>query len=138
MTGRLDHAANPGRHQTAARGDDLYETPSEAVLALLEVEDLPDSIWEPACGPGAIVRVLRYWDSMFMRPISWITAVRGARAGLIFCLSSAHRMASSASSPTPIQECRSVCRPCAETRAARNYAFTVGVFGIRAAVANPG
>jgi hypothetical protein len=56
---RLDHAANPGRHRLAIRGDDCYETPAEAVLALLAVERLPDSIWEPCCGSGAIVKVLR-------------------------------------------------------------------------------
>lgn len=55
----LDHAANAGRHRLAARGDDVYETPIEAVYALLGVESLPDSIWEPCCGSGAIVRVLR-------------------------------------------------------------------------------
>ena len=54
-----DHAANPGRHSLAIRGDDFYETPAEAVLALLEAERLPGSVWEPACGAGAIVRVLR-------------------------------------------------------------------------------
>lgn len=41
------------------RGNDLYETPSVAVTALLEAENIPHRIWEPACGPGAIVRVLR-------------------------------------------------------------------------------
>lgn len=41
------------------RGDDLYQSPPEAVHALLKVEALPDCLWEPACGPGAIVRVLR-------------------------------------------------------------------------------
>lgn len=41
------------------RKNDLYETPPEAVHALLEAEHLPDVIWEPACGPGSIVRVLR-------------------------------------------------------------------------------
>lgn len=41
------------------RGDDLYESPPEAVRALLAVEPLPEAIWEPACGPGSIVRVLR-------------------------------------------------------------------------------
>ena len=56
---RFDHAANPGRHRLAERGDDVYETPGEAVLSLLEVERLPDSIWEPCCGSGAIVKVLR-------------------------------------------------------------------------------
>jgi hypothetical protein len=34
-------------------------TPPEAVWALLAAEDLPAAIWEPACGPGAIARVLR-------------------------------------------------------------------------------
>lgn len=55
----LDHAANPGRHALAVRRDDLYETPPCAVRALLAVESLPECIWEPACGPGSIVRVLR-------------------------------------------------------------------------------
>lgn len=41
------------------RKDDLYESPPEAVTALLRVEQLPPVIWEPACGPGVIVRVLR-------------------------------------------------------------------------------
>lgn len=43
----------------ADRGNDLYETPAVAVQALLSAEALPRHIWEPACGPGAIVRVLR-------------------------------------------------------------------------------
>jgi hypothetical protein len=42
------------------RGNDLYETPPCAVRALLAVEKIPPgAIWEPACGPGAIARVLR-------------------------------------------------------------------------------
>jgi hypothetical protein len=41
------------------RKDDLYETPAVAVEALLKVETFPHHIWEPACGPGAIARVLR-------------------------------------------------------------------------------
>ncbi len=52
-------AAGDKRHALKARGDDLYETPSEAVLALLEAEELPWAVWEPACGRGAITRVLR-------------------------------------------------------------------------------
>ena len=55
----LDHAAGSGQHTYAERGDDCYETPPEAVWALLKVEKLPYTIWEPACGPGSIVRVLR-------------------------------------------------------------------------------
>lgn len=41
------------------RKNDLYESPPEAVRALLTAEKLPLTIWEPACGPGSIVRVLR-------------------------------------------------------------------------------
>lgn len=41
------------------RKDDLYESPPEAVHALIRAEKLPRVIWEPACGPGSIVRVLR-------------------------------------------------------------------------------
>jgi hypothetical protein len=44
----LTHAANPGRHPIAVRKDDLYETPPVAVQALLRVESLPESVWEPA------------------------------------------------------------------------------------------
>jgi len=47
------------RHTHAERGLDLYETPAVAVEALLRVERLPHRIWEPACGRGAIVNVLR-------------------------------------------------------------------------------
>lgn len=55
----LDHSAQSGRHALADRGHDLYETPDIAVRSLVAVEPLPQVIWEPACGPGAIVRVLR-------------------------------------------------------------------------------
>jgi len=55
----LDHSCQVQRHPHAERGLDLYETPSVAVEALLRVEQLPHSIWEPAAGRGAIVRVLR-------------------------------------------------------------------------------
>jgi hypothetical protein len=56
---RLDSAINSGRAKLSERGDDLYETPPEAVHALMRAERLPHHLWEPACGPGAIVRVLR-------------------------------------------------------------------------------
>jgi hypothetical protein len=55
----LQHSAQSGRHSLAERGFDLYETPALAVEALLRVETLPLSIWEPAAGRGAIVNVLR-------------------------------------------------------------------------------
>jgi hypothetical protein len=48
-----------GRHPLIERGADLYETPPEATLALMRAEQLPRFIWEPACGRGAIVKVLR-------------------------------------------------------------------------------
>jgi hypothetical protein len=41
------------------RGADLYETPVEATRALLKAEALPPFIWEPSCGRGAIITVLR-------------------------------------------------------------------------------
>src|SRR5947209_7493049 len=47
------------RAPLAARGNDLYETPDVAVHALLRAEQLPEAIWECACGPGRIVNVLR-------------------------------------------------------------------------------
>ena len=56
---RLNKAANAGRAPLDERGLDLYETPGIAVEALLRVERLPRVVWEPACGPGSIVRYLR-------------------------------------------------------------------------------
>ena len=38
--------------------DDFYPTPPEATEALLRVETFDGPIWEPACGDGAISRVL--------------------------------------------------------------------------------
>ncbi len=38
--------------------NDWYPTPPEATLALLRAESFTGSIWEPACGDGAICRVL--------------------------------------------------------------------------------
>jgi hypothetical protein len=56
----LDHSCQAQRHAHAERGHDLYETPSVAIEALLRVLALPSgAIWEPACGRGAIVNVLR-------------------------------------------------------------------------------
>jgi hypothetical protein len=55
----LNHAANAGRNSLADRGADLYETPPQAIQALIRAEPLPNVIWECACGPGSIVRELR-------------------------------------------------------------------------------
>lgn len=54
----LQKSAQAGQHSYAERGADVYETPACAVEALLRVESLPRLVWEPACGPGSIVRVL--------------------------------------------------------------------------------
>ena len=50
-----------GNHKSSLkdRKDDCYETPPEATKALIQSEHLPHRILEPACGPGAIVKVLR-------------------------------------------------------------------------------
>jgi hypothetical protein len=55
----LDKSAQAGQHSYEDRQDDLYETSASAVHALLKVETIPRRVWEPACGPGSIVRVLR-------------------------------------------------------------------------------
>ena len=55
----LDKSAQAGQHSYKERGDDLYETPACATEALLRIENIPHFVWEPACGPGAIVKVLR-------------------------------------------------------------------------------
>jgi hypothetical protein len=55
----LDRSCQVQRHPYKERGMDLYETPPVAVEALLRVERIPHRIWEPACGRGAIVNVLR-------------------------------------------------------------------------------
>lgn len=47
------------QHALKERPGDRYDTPLQAVRALLRAEPLPHVIWEPACGKGNIVRVLR-------------------------------------------------------------------------------
>lgn len=46
------------KHAIADRGDDLYETPECATWALCDNVRFPNTVWEPACGRGAIARVL--------------------------------------------------------------------------------
>lgn len=59
MTAALNMNTGNRVHSIKERGNDLYETPAVAVRALLKVESVPLTVWEPACGPGAIVRELR-------------------------------------------------------------------------------
>jgi len=59
-TAGRNHGGAETRHALKDRKDDLYETPDLAVHALLRHETtLGQHVWEPACGPGAIVRILR-------------------------------------------------------------------------------
>jgi hypothetical protein len=39
--------------------DDFYATPPESTRALLRVEKFAGAVWEPACGDGAIAKVLQ-------------------------------------------------------------------------------
>jgi hypothetical protein len=55
----LDHSCQVNRAPLSERRGDCYDTPEIAVTALLAVERLPHRIWEPACGTGNIVKVLR-------------------------------------------------------------------------------
>ncbi|MDE3023405.1 MAG: hypothetical protein KGI54_16405 [Pseudomonadota bacterium] len=47
-------------HSYVDRGNDFYPTPIEAIQSLIEIEGarMPHTIWEPACGDGAIVKPL--------------------------------------------------------------------------------
>jgi hypothetical protein len=55
----LPHSVQVGRTDHNQRGTDLYETPCEVTLALLDAERLPRILFEPCCGRGAITRILR-------------------------------------------------------------------------------
>ena len=55
----LDMSTGNRVHAIKDRGDDLYQTPAVAVRVLLRVEPIPAVIWEPCCGPGAIVAEMR-------------------------------------------------------------------------------
>jgi hypothetical protein len=52
-------ATAPSMATHTERGADCYETDPRVVRALLQVETFQGIIWEPACGPGSIVRTLR-------------------------------------------------------------------------------
>lgn len=47
-----------GGDQGGRRKDDFYPTPQRGIDALLQVESFAGDIWEPACGDGAISKVL--------------------------------------------------------------------------------
>jgi len=54
-------AASPGSVNRASKwrpADDHYNTPRAAIVPFVRAALLPDHIWEPACGEGAISKVL--------------------------------------------------------------------------------
>jgi len=55
----LDHSCQVQRTPIYEHRGDCYDTPEVAVRALLKHVKLPRMIWEPACGTGNIVRLLR-------------------------------------------------------------------------------
>ncbi len=59
MTARARSLRINATHNRADRGLDPYWTPSAATSALLKIENVPNSVADPACGSGAILNVLR-------------------------------------------------------------------------------
>jgi hypothetical protein len=55
----LDHSCQVQRHTYAERGLDFYQTPACATDALLKVEKIPHSLWDPAAGLNGIANPLR-------------------------------------------------------------------------------
>jgi len=49
---------NGGNSQSGRVNNDFYPTPAECVLSLCAVVQIPLFVWEPACGDGAISKVL--------------------------------------------------------------------------------
>jgi hypothetical protein len=71
------------RHALADRGDDLYETPAictEAALRAGIFGDMPQVIWDPCAGRGAMSRVLR--AAGFTVITTDLVAYDGADAGI--------------------------------------------------------
>jgi hypothetical protein len=69
------HAANPGRHSIAARKNDLYETPPEAVRALLRVESCRNPFGSRHVAPVALSESYGRTATRFMPPILTTTVV---------------------------------------------------------------
>lgn len=58
MARRANHVHGIAPDTENRERDDFYPTPPSATRALLSVETFAGTIWEPACGDGAISRVL--------------------------------------------------------------------------------
>lgn len=59
MSVSLNTGSGTVKSSLAVRKDDFYASPPQAVHALLKAEIIPMTVWEPACGDGAIVSILR-------------------------------------------------------------------------------
>lgn len=84
--GGADMRTGASRAPLADRRDDLYETPPEAVRALLRVETLPPVIWEPAAGRGAIARELAGHRVIATDLVAHPGADAGIQAGVDFLM----------------------------------------------------
>jgi hypothetical protein len=69
------------RGPLAERGDDLYETPPEAIRALLRVAAVPGVVWEPAAGRGAISREIEATGRTVVK--TDLVAYEGADPGIL-------------------------------------------------------
>lgn len=58
LEARLRRAQSISGTSKGRPDNDFYPTPRNAVEALLAVERFPGLVWEPACGDGAICKVL--------------------------------------------------------------------------------
>jgi len=56
--GGISKVSAPNNRTPKRAAFEFYPTPPEATRALLSVETFEGSIWEPACGDGAISKVL--------------------------------------------------------------------------------
>lgn len=75
-----------GAHALVERKNDLYETPACATRALIPFLDRDQAIWEPACGPGAIVCELRA-AGFYVHPTDLVDyGLDGAYSGIDFLL----------------------------------------------------
>lgn len=54
----MGHADMPGRKSKWRPTDDHYNTPREASVPFIRTAQLPDQIWEPCAGEGALSQVL--------------------------------------------------------------------------------
>ena len=58
MTARTPNPAARERRVSTRADADFFRTPPDATRALLAREVFPGGVWEPACGDGAMARVL--------------------------------------------------------------------------------